>query len=153
MRQYEEDHIEFAILSLVKDPLSILTQELSKNLATIQALDKRLDELSSDWRQYTMHDHVDDITSNTKMQHPTDWLLNKCSGINERTVKLIGKTDIGELLRSRQQLLSEQASLRIDLREETQMTENDDAFAASRRQDCGTRMQGFAKLVREKQAL
>ena len=59
MAQYEENRIEFAILSLVRDPLIELLSDLAENVNDIKAVESHLDEFHPDWRSFNVHDMED----------------------------------------------------------------------------------------------
>ena len=52
MSQYEEGGIEFAILSLVKDPLDDHVQDLARIAKSLSLISARLDETKPNWREF-----------------------------------------------------------------------------------------------------
>ena len=150
MCQYEEDHIEFAILSIVKDPLSSLLPRLLSNVATVSALQARLDKIKIDWRKHTTGDFPDNLYASLQSKYYVYQLPNEQYAVSTKMAEFEVREDAYELMATRQKLLTEQAALRLDVREEAQLMENDEMRALSRRKDCGGSMQGFARLVQVK---
>ena len=148
MNHYAEDQIEIAILSLVKDPLLSLIPNLVAMDDALHANAARLDQLSSDWR-------VDSTSAMTALEGSMNHLVAsarlRCNlkdlASETSYMHLAGEGDLSQLLQCRQRILQERETLKLDVKEELQLMEEDEAKAASRRRDHGTKMQAFARLV------
>ena len=159
MAQYEEDHIEFAILSLVRDPLLRLVPALASNVKTILTLSSRLDEVKPDWRQFTLSDSNDKGTERDShiMAADAAYALDQGSidgarPVNTDTAAIVAGDNATEMLALRQSLIVEQAGLKMEVKEELQATQADEIRATSRSQDSGAKLQNFSKMVKIKES-
>ncbi|KAG8529259.1 uncharacterized protein KY384_005894 [Bacidia gigantensis] len=159
MFRYTEDHIDFAVLSLVKDPLLALTSSLASNVKTINLLTTRLDETGQDWRQFSL----EEVTSSRKGE-----LENFLQAADEMyglaqadidaaplehayVVRMANCTNAGDYLALRQHVIADQARLRMDIVEELELARSEDASASSRCGDLGSKMQGFVRMMKAKE--
>lgn len=153
MAQAEEGQIEFAILGLVRDPLLDLIPKLAENIKSISGLTSRLDSIKPDWRDF----------ETASVRDQSSGLLTAVDSSYEITPELIDQADIpinvGQLCESdavqdiiiqRQQLVSEQARLRLLIRDEQQSNWSDEDRAAARRCDYGAMMQKFVGKLKVK---
>ena len=158
MAQYEEDQIEFAILSLIKDPLLDLLSTLATNVKIIAALETRLDKIKPDWRRYDtssanggdgcLNAHLTTADASYGLeQHDID----DVNISNPASAALLSSENVVDILAFRQELILEQASVRLDIREERQSVEAEDCRAAARRRDLGAQLQQFARKVKIKE--
>lgn len=156
MAQYEEGHIEFAILSLVRDPLLEMVPALVENMKAINALSSRLDIVEPGWNDYT------DSSRNRKIAG-TNSLINEPNLAYGVTQDMIHQAELSQavvdlchcnvgsdILRHREQLITIQADLRTSIREEMQSNQSDEERAAARTCDYGARMQNFVRKMRLK---
>ena len=157
MAQYDEDRIEFAILALIKDPVMRLLPALAASAKSIAVLSSRLDEVKPDWRSFMIE------SINGENTHACDYLTTADAsyGLEQQDIDDIALSDpnliallssekVSDMIAFLQKLITEQATLRTDIREERQSAENDESRAASRSRDYGARMQNFAKKVKLK---
>ena len=156
MAQYEESQIEFAILSLLKDPICTAISALAINVKSVVCLSTRLEEL----RQGGVSDDHDDAIpgSNSQIQlisgpDPSLRLTQKHIDSSEYPEKVVlvasgdSRPDIRAL---RRQLADEQLSLKIAVQREIESWQEDEDKANVRRRDLGGRMQKFAEKVKRK---
>ena len=155
MAQYEEGQIEFAILSLVRDPLLEMTPALAENVKGINALSTRLDIVKPGWKDFTDGDiaGTDSMISSFNLAYgltqevldqaePSQAVMDLCHG------------NVSDIIGYREHLITSQASLRMAIREEIQSNQSDEERAAARTCDYGARMQNFVrKMSVKKQAL
>ena len=154
MAQYEEGQIEFAILSLVRDPLLNLIPMLAENVRSIAELSARLDVVKPDWRDF----------ETTPVNGGSTGLLtasNAFHGLSQKELdqveipevisKLCQSNTADDLLARRQQLATAQAGLRLSVRDEQQSNQLDEDRACARKCDYGARMQNFVRKVKMKQ--
>lgn len=155
MAQYEEYQIEFAILSLVRDPLVDLITRLAKNVRSIARLSARLDAIKPDWKDFDMASFNGEPAAVTVMPNQTYGLTQE---VLDRAItpleieKLCDSNKVEELIAQRQNLISDQTSLRMSIIEEQQSSQADEGKAAARRYDYGARMQDFIRKVKTKRA-
>lgn len=158
MAQYEEGQIEFAILSLVRDPLLNLVPALALNVKCIAAASRRLDKIKPDWREII-------LTSGEEGGIQSDGLLTSADAAFGLTSQDIDQArlpdsclddnlsieDVSKLVAWRQELVNKQACLRMGILEEHQSTQSDEQRAAARGRDFGAKMQHFARNVKAKE--
>ena len=159
MAQYEEGQIEFAILSLVQDPLREMVHALSENVKAINALSSRLDVIKPGWKDF-IHSATNGELSGTVslISKP-----NLAYGITQETldeaepsqaVADICHSDVADdILGHREQLITMQAGLRMSIKEEMQSNHSDEERAAARTCDYGARMQAFVRKMKVKEQL
>ena len=155
MAQYEEDHIEFAILSLVRDPLLNLVPALASNVKTVLTLTSRLDEIKPDWQQFTPPSSNDQDTEKDSHIVAADAAyaleqrnIDEAPLMTAETVSIIASNNATEMLKLRQKLITEQIGLKMDVKEELQAVQADEMRATSRSLDSGARLQKFSRMVK-----
>lgn len=157
MAQYEEGQIEFAILSLIRDPLLEMVPALAENVKAINALSTRLDIVESGWKDFvdvsTDHEHVvkDNLITSPNLAYGlTQEMLNQAEV--SHIVDHLCQCDVApDILGHRERLIDTQVGLRMSIREEMQANQSDEERAAARTCDYGARMQNFVRKMREKQ--
>ena len=154
MAQYEEGHIEFAILSLVQDPLLEMIPALAENVKSINALSDRLDFIKPGWKDFVDSLGNDEIMgTNDLICSPnlayglTQEMLDKTTP-SQTMIDLCDSNVVSEILEQREQLSTKQASLRMSIRDEIQSNQSDEERAAARTCDYGARMQNFVRKMR-----
>lgn len=159
MAKYEEGQIEFAILGLVKEPLSGFVSTLARNVKSLAELTKRLDSLKPDWRDF--------IESSVNVNHAlTENLVTGPDAIYELTQELIEQSQLAQSLEDvvlhdvaadimdcRQKLVLEQTGLRASIIEEQQSIRSDQERAASRRHDYGPAVEALVDILARKGVL
>ena len=155
MAQYEESQIEFAILSLVKDPLIDLVSDLAGNVRSLMAIQSRLDEIKADWRSSTTKGFDD----STRQQEP-GFLTGPDAGLGlteehilttPRTQQMKNQLAVAsatEAMTMRKELITAQQGLRMALQEEIQSKHSEEERASARTRDFGAKMQKFARKVK-----
>ncbi|KAL8673346.1 MAG: hypothetical protein Q9168_002225 [Polycauliona sp. 1 TL-2023] len=143
MAQYEDGQIEFAVLSLVKEPLTKLVDALAENVKTITSIRRRILALQAD-----QDGHKPDMTESDEFTGQ-DLVLGPCeqyrlsqeaidravlSPADEQQLKC---DDIVAISASERQATAVQASIRASIRDEVKAIQTDDDRAASRRNDKG----------------
>ena len=142
MAEYEDGQIEFAILSLVKDPLVSLLPKLASNVKSIQSLSARLERVEPDWRQVTTR------TISEEMLVPDNALTgpDNTYGLTQENIDTSQLSEFitqdrpsnaADILVFRQKLVTSQAELRMSIMSEFESNRLDEEKAASRRHDYG----------------
>lgn len=153
MAQYEEGQIEFAILSLIRDPLMELIPRLAENVKGIAALSARLDTVQPDWQSFETSPAIGEATGVLTTADPSYGLtqedIDKAS-IPETVAKLCISEIVQDIVNERQHLVTAQAGLRMSIRDEQQSNQSDDERAAARSCDYGACMPNFVRKVRVK---
>lgn len=157
MAQYEGDQIEFAILSLVREPLPGLIDSLADNATSIAALSSRLDAIKPDWREFITFASNGEIfegdgvlTTAEAAYGLTQERLDK-SKVLESVTSLVETGIASDVIQQWQKLVTAQADLRMSIREEQQSKQSDQDKATARRCDFGSRMQNFARKVKARE--
>ena len=160
MAQYEEGQIEFAILSLVRDPLLEMIPALAKNVKAINALSTRLDTVSPGWKG-SIDSSINGETAGTGglISNPnlayglTQEMLDQAEP-SQAVMDICHGDFASDILRHREQLVATQADLRMSIKEEMQSNQSDEERAAARTCDYGAMMQNFVrKMTVKKQSL
>ena len=159
MAQYEEGQIEFAILSLVKDPLTGRVDALAGNVKTIVALETRLDEVQPNWRNFM-------TTTTAGGDIPIDKVLTKSDptyGLYQAMIDQAAylpsvaapfkNDDAQELIACRAEIAIEQVTIRMAIKEEQQSRQADIERAESRRHDHAPLVKKLLEFLNEKGAL
>ncbi|MCJ1256386.1 hypothetical protein MMC24_004207 [Lignoscripta atroalba] len=151
MAEYEDGQIEFAILSLVKDPLLSLVASLAGNVKSLEVVSAYLDKAKPGWRDFIPSTTADDghAIEGTLYGPDADYGLEQdtidsadlAAGVQENLASEI-PTD---LLALRQELVTAQAGLRASIRDEQQSIRLDEEKAASRRHDYLSALQAWVR--------
>lgn len=157
MAQYEEGQIEFAILSLVRDPLLELIPALGGNMKAVAMLSARLDALKPDWHEFSMSTSTTNGESDGLANAPnlvygiTQEVLDEAR-LPEEVLVLCASDVVMDIDAHRQRLITTQAELRMSIREELQSDQTDEDRATARSRDYGAGLQNFVRMVRTKRA-
>lgn len=154
MAEYEEDQIEFSILSLVKDPLIDLTDELAANVKCLELVIGLIDahkEASS------TAEPVASLLENTIVgPQPSYALTQECI---DRAVIAAGQREeyqacsVHALIQHLERLSASQLGLRTTIKEEQQSNQADDDYAAGRRYDYGPAVRLWIRFLARKRML
>ena len=155
MAHYEEGQIEFAILSLVQDPLHRLISELATNVRRVAALSARLDAMRPDWHDFTATTDNGEIVSLPNAPDLayglTQELLDDAE-LSDVITQISSSQDVSDVVERRSELITLQAKLRMSIREEMQSDLTDEERATARSQDYGAMMQKMMRKVIMKKA-
>lgn len=138
MALYEGADIEFNLMAVVHDSTFLQREELVRNMTTLQAVDKKLDEVFEDWRALDGGETGEDV-----LKTSSDAL-----GISEADViacilpdtfveKLKGEDDLMRLTEMRKEIMRDQAPLRGAVRDGLEASNADEEKARHRRHDYG----------------
>ena len=156
MAQYEEGQIEFAILSLVRDPLLDMIPALAKNVKSINALSSRLDVIKPGWEDFFDSSMKNEIVGRNSLSVDasfsygiTQRMLDQAQP-SQAVTDLCHGSKVPEILAHYGQLITAQVGLRMSIREEMQSNQSDEERAAARTCDYGARMQNFVRKMKVK---
>lgn len=159
MAQYEEGQIEFAILSLIRDPLLEMIPALAENVKAINALSTRLDIVEPGWKDFVdVSTNHENVVTNSLIISPnlayclTQEMLNQAE-VSHIVDHLCHCDVASDILGHRERLIDRQVGLRISVREEIQANQLDEERAAARTCDYGAMMQNFVRKMRDKKQL
>lgn len=142
MGEHGDGQIEFAILSLVRDPLLDLVPRLAVNVKSMQAVSARLDQVCPDWQDFTTQNRGEArSTYDGSITGPNDTY-----NLTIETIKLavlpeavqhmiLDGSKAADLLTCLQGLVTIQSDLRKSILTEIDSNCRDEGRAASRRHD------------------
>ncbi|EAW09149.1 ubiquitin C-terminal hydrolase 37 [Aspergillus clavatus NRRL 1] len=159
MAEYEEDQIEFSILSVAKDPLVEFEERLAANVKCLELVNQRL--ASSKAEEAKKIDSVPSsaaaLLENTIIGPDPSFNLtrDRIDGaiIPPDVERLYGQASLEEMRRYQYQLGSEQQELRASMREEQQSHRSDDDYAVGRRFDYGPAVRAWVRLLARKKLI
>ena len=156
MAQYEEGQIEFAILSLVRDPLLEIIPALAENVKAICALSSRLDVIKPGWEDFFDSSIKDEIVGRDSLSVGANFtygitqeMLDQAQP-SQAVIDLCHGNKAPDILAHYGQLITAQAGLRMSIRDEIQSNQSDEERAAARTCDYGARMQSFVRKMKVK---
>lgn len=159
MAQYEEGQIEFAILSLVRDPLLEMIPSLAENVKGVNALSTRLDIVKPGWKDFTDSSTKGDIAGadsairSLSLAYGLTKEMFDQAELSQAVMDLCNGDVASDILGHREHLITSQAGLRMAIREEIQSNQSDEEKAAARTCDYGARMQNFVRKMRIKKQI
>lgn len=147
MTEYEEDQIEFSVLSVVRDPLADYTEQLAQNVKGLQCIRLRLGASQLD----------DDLKKMLGDQELEDLLLGAYPGLGltEERVDLAETSSYencsaDELTHEYIRMVNRQKALRMSILDEMQSRRVDDAFAEGRRHDYSSALEFWGRALARK---
>ncbi|OJJ00980.1 hypothetical protein ASPVEDRAFT_600888 [Aspergillus versicolor CBS 583.65] len=148
MEGYEEDQIEFSILSLARDPLPGLVNELAVNIKQLQRIERAI---ASHERENTGARPAV-MAENTLLEPDVSYEVTEKS-LNEAAVpagKEYSEYSTDELEQHCRDLSRLQLGLRATIREEQQLQRADDDYAAGRRYDYEPAIRSWLRFLARK---
>lgn len=154
MAEYEEDQIEFSILSLAKDPMAEHVGNLSSNVKSLSFLDQRLAELQNsstepDNTRHEIHDNGESILGPDPSFSLNLEDLDQAQ-IPEDLVARCEAEDVDDILNVKRDLIDRQKGLRLIIKEEQQSRQTDEDYAESRTHDYGPAICHWVRLLAKK---
>ncbi|RAL06315.1 ubiquitin C-terminal hydrolase 37 [Aspergillus ibericus CBS 121593] len=156
MEEYEEDQIEFSILSVAKDPLPELVGQLAVNVKSLEIVHRRI-TASAEGPTELGSTVADSMLGATVLGPDETFTLTKTM-IDQASIPAVqhGKyqtCSMGELIHHQQELSHAQQNLRVLIREEQQSREADDDYAEGRRYDYGPAVQTWLRFLARKRVI
>ncbi|PGH16085.1 hypothetical protein AJ80_05300 [Polytolypa hystricis UAMH7299] len=144
MTEYEEDQIEFSILSVAKDPIIDLTANLAGNVKSLLAIDTVSDGTANSDPPDDATIYAPDLSLNLTLQALNDTIVSEDNMMSYRSATP------DELAAHRERLVRQQAELRAAIKEEQQSRRADDEYAAARKHDYGPAVNTWVRLLARK---
>lgn len=155
MDEYEEDQIEFSILSLVKDPLPGLVDKLATNVKCLQAVKRHIAALESTPESET--DFANSLGESTILGSDESFSLSKdkidSSELPATQREIYKACSVEKLSQHRQSLSDEQRGLRATVRDEQQSQQADEDYATGRRYDYVPAVKAWMQSLAQKRAI
>ncbi|KAL8837371.1 MAG: hypothetical protein Q9170_002542 [Blastenia crenularia] len=153
MAQYEEGQIEFAIMGLVREPLTDLVAALAENVRSLISLEEGLSHTQADWKVF-LPEFMDDkdAANHATIMGPCQQYRLDQENIDQAVLPSelearLASDNVGELLVARQELVTAQAGLRATIGDESKAMQTDNERAASRRNDKGLLAKGLLQVL------
>ncbi|KAF7590174.1 hypothetical protein BBP40_003195 [Aspergillus hancockii] len=153
MAEYEEDQIEFSILSLVRDPLLNLVGKLAVNVKCLEVINQHLatQDLTRDGSELAF---ANSILENTILGPEQSYDLTR-EYIDQAMIPVELKEtfqacSVKKIVEHQQKLCNEQHEIRAAIRDEQQSQRADDDYAAGRRYDYGPAIRTWVRTLARK---
>lgn len=151
MAEYEEDQIEFSILSLAKDPLPGLIGDLAGNVKCLEIVNERI---ATHEKENTASIFASGALEDTILGPDASYgLTQECLDLTTVEPDQLEQCPTGpvdELMQHRQRLQGRQKHLRGSIKEEQQSQRADEEYAAGRRFDYGPAVRTWIRSLARK---
>ncbi|KAI5306553.1 hypothetical protein KEM56_000285, partial [Ascosphaera pollenicola] len=145
MAEYEEDQIEFSVLSLAKDPLIDLRAQLCSNIASLVAIDAHLSQ--SGVEVVSLEEGT--LTGPDATYGVTQSMLDD-KNASSSIEALISSESSDQLIKRRADFAKSQRELRASITEEEQSRKADEEYAAQRRHDYRPPVEKWLRILAQK---
>ena len=154
MAEYEEDQIEFSILSLAKDPLVDLVGKLAANVKCLEIVQQRLKTHEEGGSKREL---VASLLENTILVPDESYGLTRVdideAVVTAKQMEEYEDCTIDGLMQNLQKLNTTQHDLRATIKEEQQSRQADDDYAFGRRYDYGPAVSLWIRFLARKRML
>lgn len=151
MAEYEEGQIEFSILSLSKDPMTVYLDDLASNVKALQHINSRLSELGENCDEADSENAVLDGPDAQYGLTPAILELALVPSELAKTAENGNKAhDLDSLARQRQTLVEQQRLLRTQIKDEQLSRQSELDYARSRRHDYSSAVHCWTRLLARK---
>ena len=139
MEEYADEQIQFGLFAVVEDPTSALQTLLVENVKAVQAIETRLNETHTDWKQ-TWLKEADSVAQETRLTgsdvayHLTSAAIEEAS-LPATVVTVLEEAQPQALIRLQQEMVDRQLELRQSIRSEEESRRTDEERARARRFD------------------
>jgi ubiquitin carboxyl-terminal hydrolase L5 len=153
MAQYEEGQIQFSLMAVVQDPVIEDRRMLAQNVLSLQKIELRLNEVSQDWCSYTSPDSEDSVLFGASESYGlTDEMIAKAA-MTENLGQQLRSSCADSLLKVRQELMTNQAGCRAQVRDSQQAETRDAEMSTHRRHDYGSFVKDWMQALADNGAL
>jgi ubiquitin carboxyl-terminal hydrolase L5 len=150
MAAYEEDQIEFSMLSLVKDPMVELVARLAGNVKSLSAIDDLLSKAGvADPERQSLPLSDGTVYGPDSSFNLTQEIIDHAS-IPEIEMSKFQSATCEELRQYRLDIAAEQPGIRASIGEEQQSQRADENYAAGRRHDYGPAVHTWVRMLARK---
>ncbi|GAM43582.1 ubiquitin carboxyl-terminal hydrolase [Talaromyces pinophilus] len=147
MTAYEEDQIEFSVLSLVRDPLKDYTEQLARNVRSLQNIRQRLNGSQlEDIKAVLGTDGFDGVLLDT----------DPALGLTEESLMAVETPESGngihenDLPQEYVRLANSQQGIKTSIQVEMQSRRDEEASVEVRRHDCSSAVEFWARALASK---
>jgi ubiquitin carboxyl-terminal hydrolase L5 len=153
MAQYEEGQIQFSLMAVVQDPVTEDRRVLAQNVSSLQKTELLLNEVSQDWRDYTAADHENcTLFGGSDEYGLTDQMITEAE-TSENMAQQLHSSCLESLLKVRQELMTNQAGCRAQVRDSQQANMMDAEESMHRRHDYGSFVKAWMQALVDNEAL
>lgn len=153
MAQYEEGQMQFSLMAVVQDPVIEDRRMLAQNVLSLQKIELRLDEVSQDWCSYTSPGSEDSVLFGASEAYGlTDAMVAKAT-IPGNVIQSLKSSCPDSLLKVRQELMTNQAGCRAQVRDSQQVETRDAEVSMHRRHDYGSFVKDWMQALADNGAL
>jgi ubiquitin carboxyl-terminal hydrolase L5 len=153
MAQYEEGQIQFSLMAVVQDPVIEDRRILAQNVLSLQKIELRLNETSQDWCSYTSPDSEGSVLFGASEAYGlTDAMVAKAT-IPDNMMQQLKSSCPDSLLKVRQELMTNQAGCRAQVRDSQQAEMRDAEESMHRRHDYGSFVKDWMQALADNGAL
>lgn len=130
---------DFAVMSLVEDPLATLVPRLAENVAALQAITKHLQSIKTSSEDSLSRDKCEDLSKDfvdgPDLGYGLDQGMIDKALVSKSTMKTLQCSDYSVLVTHRFELLAAQGSICSSIKEEQESRRSDQERATRRRHD------------------
>lgn len=154
MFKYQQDGVQFNLLSLCRSPLSSCPERITENFHAISMLTKILEAVQPDWKQFTEAHEATILTGADNALGVTQDLIDRTT-IPDELVKRIKRveTDATAAMLLYQELVRDQMELQRSYWDEVALIGQENEQADSRKHDYTTLIYNSIKTLSEKGVL
>ncbi|KAH0543991.1 hypothetical protein FGG08_001758 [Glutinoglossum americanum] len=151
MMRYASDEEQFVLLAVVQDPLKTLQPQLAENIAALDKVNERLNEITPGWREHEAQndadDNIEDAIQGPDAAYGITADMIGCALINRAVSTKLGSDKAEKIMALRSELIQEQRMIRSEIRSEEQTQAEEAEKAASRRHDYGAAIHTWLKML------
>ena len=133
-----EGENDFAIMTLVQDPLVSLVPRLAENVAALQAIAKRLQSIKPGMEDISSPKDCEDLSIGIEGpdgNYGLDQSMIDQASVSKSTAEVLQCNSYSDLVRHKSELLAVQAVIRTSITEEHESRQSDQQRACGRRHD------------------
>jgi ubiquitin carboxyl-terminal hydrolase L5 len=144
-----QDTIEFSLLALVRDPVTVAVDQLGHSIVLNQAIEAKLDNITAAWKSFAEPLDVRFVFGPNEEYKITEELLTKTILSEDDQKKIAVYDEADGLLQFRKRKATEQNGLRKVVQDEIRNREAEDDKARERRNDYGPVVQKWFMMLSE----
>ncbi|KAI4759193.1 cysteine proteinase [Aureobasidium sp. EXF-3400] len=153
MAQYEEGQMQFSLMAVVQDPVIEDRRILAQNILSLQKIELRLNEISQDWCSYTSPDSENSVLFGASDEYGLTDEMVAMANISENLTQQLRSSCPDSLLKVRQELMTNQAGCRAQVRDSQQAERLDAKESMHRRHDYGSFVKAWMQALADDGAL
>ncbi|TVY43866.1 Ubiquitin carboxyl-terminal hydrolase isozyme L5 [Lachnellula occidentalis] len=150
LHQNDQDDIQFSLLSLCKNPLQSIRQQVAENLNLIMSIEESLENMKPDWRAFTLCDKVPKLDESREFFGLSQEIIDEAKPPASALKNFqLASMEASSLIKLHEELLREQMAFRGKYMVEEVSIGHENGQAAKRKQDCSPRIYNSMKELAE----